>query len=131
MLMQRLIVKDLHRFIDSRIRRIHGRRVADLLHDLLDRRGEEIDQALEGLRLQYPGYAEELERRFIRRAALRIEEREYDSLRDDGLIGEELHATLKADIATPPCPRRETPQTRPRSPEGRPRAPVPGLRRPD
>jgi hypothetical protein len=30
-----------------------------------------VDPALEGLRLQYPGYAEELERRFIRRTAPR------------------------------------------------------------
>jgi CPA1 family monovalent cation:H+ antiporter len=110
MLMQRLIVKDLHRFIDSRIRRIHGRRVADLLHDLLNRRGEEIEQALEGLRLQYPGYAEELERRFIRRAALRIEEREYESLRDEGLIGEELHAKLKDNVAA----RRARSEVRPK-----------------
>jgi len=110
MLMQQLIVKDLHRFIDSRIRRIHGRRVGDLLHDLLTRRGEEIDQALEGLRLQYPGYAEELERRFIRRAALRIEEREYEALREEGLIGEELHAKLKSDIAL----RRSRAEKRPK-----------------
>jgi CPA1 family monovalent cation:H+ antiporter len=110
MLMQRLIVKDLHRFIDSRIRRIHGRRVADLLHELLDRRGEEIEQALDGLRLQYPGYAEQLERRFIRRAALRIEEREYESLRDEGLVGTELHAKLKSEIAA----RRVRAEIRPR-----------------
>jgi CPA1 family monovalent cation:H+ antiporter len=110
MLMQRLIVKDLHRFIDSRIRRIHGRRVGDLLHELLTRRGEEIDQALAGLRLQYPGYAEELERRFIRRAGLRVEEREYAALREEGLIGEELHAKLGADIAA----RRARAERRPR-----------------
>ncbi len=95
---QRLILRDLHGFIDTRIRRIHGRRVADLLHDLLRRRAEEVEQALEGLQLQYPGYAEELERRFIRRTALRVEEAEYDALRDDGLIGQELHNALLQQI---------------------------------
>jgi monovalent cation:H+ antiporter, CPA1 family len=40
--------------------------VADLLHELLDRRMEETEQELEGLRLQFPGYAEQLERRLIR-----------------------------------------------------------------
>jgi CPA1 family monovalent cation:H+ antiporter len=110
MLMQQLIVKDLHRFIDGRIRRIHGRRVGDLLHELLTRRGEEIEQALDGLRLQYPGYAEDLERRFIRRAGLRIEEREYQALRDEGLIGEELHAKLAAGVAH----RRGRAERRPR-----------------
>lgn len=110
MLLQQLIVKDLHGFIDSRIRRIHGRRVGDLLHELLHRRGEEIEQALAGLRLQYPGYAEELERRFIRRTALRLEEREYESLRAEGLIGTELHTSLKADIAA----RRAQAEQRPK-----------------
>ncbi|MDP5307970.1 cation:proton antiporter [Paracoccus spongiarum] len=98
LLAKRLILRDLHGFIDSRIRRIHGRRVGDVLHELLKRRVEAVETALEGLRLQYPGYAEELERRFIRRTALRLEEREYNAMRDDGLIGAELHTALMADI---------------------------------
>jgi CPA1 family monovalent cation:H+ antiporter len=95
---QRMILHALHDFIDGRILRIHGRRVAELLHELLSRREEEVDSALQGLRLQFPGYAEELERRYIRRAALRYEDSEYDALREDGLIGPELHARLKARI---------------------------------
>ncbi|MFZ1470001.1 MAG: cation:proton antiporter, partial [Paracoccaceae bacterium] len=98
LLSQRLILRDLHAFIDRRIRRIHGRRVAELLHELLNRRIDMVDQALEGLRLQYPGYAEEMERRFIRRTALRLEEREYDILLEEGLIGEEVHSALTGDI---------------------------------
>ena len=99
LLAQRLILNDMHAFIDGRIRRIHGRRVADLLHDLLERRSEELDQTIEGLRLQYPGYADELERRFIRRTALRLEEREYTTMREDGLIGSELYQTLMKQVA--------------------------------
>ncbi len=95
LLNQRLILGELHSYINSKIRRIHGRRVADLLHELLRRREEETDNAVEGLRLEYPGYAEEMERRFIRRASLRLEEREYDTLFSDGLISRELHATLR------------------------------------
>ena len=98
LLNQRLILRDLHGYIDAKIRRIHGRRVADLLHELLKRREEEVQSALEGLRLQYPGYAEEIERRFIRRTSLRMEDREYDILFQDGLIGRELHATLKQQL---------------------------------
>ncbi|MDM7255256.1 MAG: cation:proton antiporter [Paracoccus sp. (in: a-proteobacteria)] len=96
---QRLILSDLHGFIDRRIRRIHGRRVAELLHEMLERRVEQVEQALEGMRLQFPDFAEELERRFIRRTALRLEEREYDALYDDGLIGAELHMSLREDLA--------------------------------
>lgn len=97
---QRLILRDLGGFVDGRILRIHGRRVAELLQELLARRLEAVETALEGLRLQYPGYFEELERRFIRRTALRLEEREYTTMREDGLIGAELHTALMADIGT-------------------------------
>ncbi|MBC7165137.1 MAG: cation:proton antiporter [Roseovarius sp.] len=99
LLSQRLILRDMGGFIDRRIRRIHGRRVADLMHELLARRIEGVETALDGLRLQYPGYAEELERRFIRRTALRLEEREYAAMREDGLIGAEVHTSLMDDIA--------------------------------
>ncbi|WP_163849819.1 cation:proton antiporter [Pseudooceanicola aestuarii] len=98
LLTQRLILRDLGRFLDQRLRRIHGRRVTDLLQELLSRRVERMETALEGLRLQYPGYAEELERRFLRRTALRLEEAEYGAMREDGLIGAELHTVLLQDL---------------------------------
>ncbi len=110
LLSQRLILRDLDAFIDGRIRRIHGRRVAELLHELLARRNEAIETSLEGLRLQYPGYAEELERRFIRRTALRLEEREYTAMREDGLIGAEVFTALMQDLTA----RRAAAEERPR-----------------
>jgi CPA1 family monovalent cation:H+ antiporter len=93
------ILRELHGFIDTRIRRIHGKRVGDLLHDLLERRMDEADQALDGLRLQFPGYAEDLERRLIRQMVLAQEEREYGALVDDGLIGPELRQVLNDNIS--------------------------------
>jgi monovalent cation:H+ antiporter, CPA1 family len=96
---QGLILRELHGFIDTRIRRIHGKRVADLLHDLLERRIDETSTALEGLRLQFPGYAERLERRLIQQMILAQEEREYAALVDDGLIGPELQTSLSSQIA--------------------------------
>ena len=110
LLAQRLILRDLGAFIDGRIRRIHGRRVADLLHELLSRRIEAVETTFEGLRLQYPGYAEKLELRFIRRTALRLEEREYAAMHDDGLIGAEIHTQLMQDLAM----RRAEAEGRPR-----------------
>lgn len=94
----RHVLRDLHGFIDGRIRRIHGKRVADLLHEVLERRLEETEKALDGLKLQFPGYADQLERRLIRQIVLAQEEREYAALVDDGLIGPELRAALAADI---------------------------------
>jgi CPA1 family monovalent cation:H+ antiporter len=110
LLSQRLILRDLDGFIETRIRRIHGRRVADLLRELLERRVEGVETALEGLRLQYPGYADELERRFIRRTALRLEEREYAAMHEDGLLGAEPHTALMHDLAA----RRAAAEERPR-----------------
>src|SRR6056297_238682 len=110
LLTQRLSLRDLDGFIDGRIRRIHGRRVADLLRELLARRVELVETALEGLRLQYPGYAGKLERRFIRRTALRLEEREYTAMREDGLIGAEVHTSLMQEVAE----RRARAEERPR-----------------
>lgn len=98
LLQQRITLDELHPLIDTKIRRIHGRRIGDLLHDVLRRREEETESALDGLRLQYPGYVEEIERRFIRRMTLRREEREYQTLSDDGLIGPELHQSLQQAI---------------------------------
>ncbi len=98
LLAQRLVIKGLDEFIDTRIRRIHRRRVADLLHELVARRIEAVEQALEALKLQYPGYAEELERKFLRRMGLRLERQETDDLRREGLIGPELHQALTQGI---------------------------------
>jgi CPA1 family monovalent cation:H+ antiporter len=110
LLSQRLILRDLGGFIDGRIRRIHGRKMAALLCQLLSRRIEAAETVLEGLRLQYPGYAEELERRFIRRTAPRLEEREYTAMREDGLIGAEVFTALMQDLAA----RRAAAEHRPR-----------------
>lgn len=98
-LAQRLVLRDVCKFIDQRIRRIHGRRVADILRELVDRRIEIVETAIEGLQLQYPGYFEELQARFIRRNALRFEERQYNAMLDDGLIGAELHSVLIRDVS--------------------------------
>jgi monovalent cation:H+ antiporter, CPA1 family len=95
----RIILSELHGFTDGRVLRIHGRRVADLIHEILARREEQVEQALDALRLQYPGYAEELERGFIRKTALRLEELEYERLYADRLIGPELYRSLRRSLA--------------------------------
>ncbi len=97
---QRVILADLEGFINARIKSLHGKRAADLLHELLVRRKATVVAALEGLRLQFPGYAEELGRSLIQRTELRLEEREYESLRAQSLIGSELYTTLVQDITS-------------------------------
>ncbi len=106
---QNLLLRELHRFIDERIRRIHGKRVADLLYELLERRIEGTEQALAGLRLQFPNHAEQLERRLIRRLILAQEDKEYAALVEEGLIGPELRHSLLADLEA----RRKEAERRP------------------
>jgi CPA1 family monovalent cation:H+ antiporter len=110
LLAQRLVLRDVCDFIEQRIRRIHGRRVADILRDLVDRRIEIVETALEGLRLQYPGYFEELQKRFIRRTSLRFEEREYNAMLDDGLISAEPHSVLMQRVAVARSEAEERPR---------------------
>ncbi|GBD49876.1 cation:proton antiporter [Methylopila sp. Yamaguchi] len=64
----------------------------------LSRRRETVGRALAALRLQYPGYAEALERRLLANAAIQIEESEYDRMLEDGLIGPELHRDLVIEV---------------------------------
>lgn len=99
LVLTRIILRDLHEFTDRRIVRIHGRRVSDLVHEILTRREDLVEQALDALRLQYPGHAEELERRLIRKTALRREELEYETLHADRLIGPELYLSLQRTLA--------------------------------
>ncbi|TGD63028.1 cyclic nucleotide-binding domain-containing protein [Tabrizicola sp. WMC-M-20] len=95
----RQMLRQLTGFIETRILRIHSRRVAGLLHDLIKRRIEDTNREMEGLRTQFPGYAEELERRLIRRLVMQREEAEYDQMTADGLIGPELRLSLRDQTA--------------------------------
>lgn len=92
-------LEELPPFVDGRIRRIHGKRVTALLHSVIDRRREETREALDALRVQLPGYAEETQARWVRRTALEVEEREYRALHDDRLLDDELKDRLLSDLA--------------------------------
>lgn len=94
----RIVIEELGGFIGDRILPILGERVGKVLHEILDRRREALDAGLEGLRLQYPTYAEALDVRLLSKAGLRQEELEYDTLLADRLIGPELHAHLRRSV---------------------------------
>ena len=99
LLITRMNLRDLHSFVDTKIIRIHGRRLAELLHDMLLRREEDIDRELEGMRLQYPGHADQVERGFIRKTQLRLERREFTASHADGLIGTDLYVSLTRGLS--------------------------------
>jgi CPA1 family monovalent cation:H+ antiporter len=73
--------------------------VADILGEIVDRRLQATTAALEALRLQYPAYAEALQRRFLQRSGLRLESAQYQALFEEGLIGRELYNDLQREVS--------------------------------
>ena len=58
----------------------------------------ETDKALDALRLQYPEYAKELERRHLGRLALRLEQLEYQNMREEAMISHEVFNDLQVEF---------------------------------
>ena len=98
LLVGHLLAVALERFMRRRVDPVLGSRVAEIVSDVLDRRLRLLADALEALRLHYPGYAEALESRVLRQTMLRIESEEYDRLLAESLIGEELHDELSRTL---------------------------------
>ncbi|MEM7023529.1 MAG: cation:proton antiporter, partial [Pseudomonadota bacterium] len=84
-LVSRMVVEELTRFVDHRLDQVLGSRVAGLLREIAGQRHDATAKALDALRLQYPTYADDLERRFLVRLALRLEEGEYGAMFGEGL----------------------------------------------
>lgn len=98
LLVSRIVLEDLRRFATAKLLPVLGPRMTAILREMLDNRIEATSRALDAQHLQYPGYAAALERRFLRQYALRLEEREYRTLLEDGLIGSELFHNLRVEL---------------------------------
>lgn len=98
LLVSRLVLEELKLFTGQRLKAMLGERVATLLSDILIGRHAADCKALDALRLQYPGYAEALERRFLRKTALRQEMAQYRALFKEGLLSEEIYDNLRRGV---------------------------------
>ncbi|MEP3279739.1 MAG: cation:proton antiporter [Stappiaceae bacterium] len=98
LLLSRKVLDELIVFTEQTIATLHGRRVAEILLEILQIRLRDTSKALDALRLQYPDYSDKFERLFIKKTALRVEEMEYQALFSQGLIGQELYGTLRSVI---------------------------------
>jgi CPA1 family monovalent cation:H+ antiporter len=101
LLVMRLLVDRLPGF-NNRNRRLgpmFGTRIADLTGEIIERRREGVDDALDALRRQYPDYVAALEIRFLRQSALRQEIDRYQGLYEEGLIPQELYDDLQRGVA--------------------------------
>ncbi|APH56245.1 Na+/H+ antiporter nhaP [Granulibacter bethesdensis] len=98
LLLSYLVYLTMMRFMKRRMEPVLGERVAEIVSEIVGRRRELLSEALDTLRVQYPGYAEALETRMLRQIALRLEANEYAELHRESLIGEELYEELQRDL---------------------------------
>jgi CPA1 family monovalent cation:H+ antiporter len=100
LLANRFAIKVLSAFANRQIAALYGQSAGEAARAALDARREEVWRSLDALRLQYPEYAEELERRFVRMSALRQEQHGYERLYEEGLIGPEVRRALLQNVAS-------------------------------
>jgi CPA1 family monovalent cation:H+ antiporter len=98
LLVVRIILEELQRFNRRRMGTLVGERMVDVIDDILTLRFDRVRRLLDALQLQYPDYFSALERRFVKLSGLRLEQLEYRTLHEDGLIGQELYNSLRRTI---------------------------------
>jgi CPA1 family monovalent cation:H+ antiporter len=98
LLVTSVALRRLSPFVDETILPVLGIQPTAVAAATLAERRDAVGRALAALRLQYPDYAEALERRLLGNAALQLEESEYERMYEDGLIGPELRRDLLIDV---------------------------------
>lgn len=81
----------------SRLKPIFGERIVGILVEILERRLEEITKHLDDLRVQYPGFAKELEDSLLAAHALREERDEVNALEKEGLVDPQVARSLRQE----------------------------------
>lgn len=93
-----LVLRELESYNAQSLGPLLGDEVRDALAALLDRRRQAVDDALAAVELQYPGFAGALRRRYLARAALRLEEGAYRRQLEESIIGREVFADLMIEL---------------------------------
>jgi CPA1 family monovalent cation:H+ antiporter len=99
LLVARATVTELRRFAERRIPAMLGPRAAAALGGILENRLGAIEDALSALRLQYGDFTDKMQHRYLERAALRIEQAEYQRLFNEAILGKEVLDDLMRDLA--------------------------------
>jgi CPA1 family monovalent cation:H+ antiporter len=98
LLVSRIVLEELSESIVDKLGPIVGERLTPQLVDLLNGRRAMTASALEALGAQYPEYAAVLEKRFLKRVALRYQAREQKTLFEHQVIGPELFGVLTREL---------------------------------
>ncbi len=99
LLINQLALRELDKVNRKSIRVLLGEDTSAALGGLLAARIDAVRDALRAIELQYPRYAESLRSQYIIRAALRLEEADYERKLGDALISPEVYADLQRDLA--------------------------------
>jgi monovalent cation:H+ antiporter, CPA1 family len=97
-LIQRRVLESLTGFVRTRIRDLFGERVSDVALHVIEARIDEIDRALDAIRLQYPAYWRTVSGRFLSRTAVRLELEAYQRMAAEGLLSPELLRHLVGEL---------------------------------
>jgi CPA1 family monovalent cation:H+ antiporter len=89
-LIQRRVLESMLGFIRSRISALFGERITEVALHVIEVRIDELEKALDAIRLQYPAYWRIMSGRFLSRTAVRLELEEYQRMAGEGLISPEI-----------------------------------------
>jgi CPA1 family monovalent cation:H+ antiporter len=105
LLITRLLVDRLVKFNGERLSAFFGSRLTEITAEIIEQRRDDVGNALDALRRQYPDYLTALEVRLLRQSALRQELTRYQALSEEGLIPQELYDVLCRNVAAAPATR--------------------------
>lgn len=100
LLVTRIVLDRLRVYLNEKLAPLVAPAVADELAEALSWRRQSCVERLEEMKLQYADYAETLEERFLRTAALRLEAEHYRVLFDERAISQEVLRDLSRGLDT-------------------------------
>jgi monovalent cation:H+ antiporter, CPA1 family len=95
LLVARIVLARLVAFNHQQIEKLFGKHIASTTREVVGRRQQQVEMALNLLHRQYPDYLIELEVRFVTQSTFHYEMNRYQSLFDEGLISKEVYEDLK------------------------------------
>ncbi|OMH33740.1 cation:proton antiporter [Motiliproteus sp. MSK22-1] len=92
------VVRTLIKYAQDKIPPLLGEQAATQLIEYLEYRLDKTQQALHCLEQQYPDYAETLQKRYLNRVALQLEETSYQRMLEERTISQEMFNDLIRDL---------------------------------
>ena len=92
------VIREMRVHLADKITPLFGAETGAALDEMLGARQSATEQQLEGIRLQYPDYAETLQSRLLERVAIRLEASNYNAMVGQAVISSEVYSNLKGGL---------------------------------